>query len=120
MDVREERRGGAVVVSVDGSLGDVDLRALDSALSGKAKESVVVDLAKVQTIHSQAISVLLAAWRAARREGGRFAIANPRGTVRRVFDVTRLATFVPVKDSLEEALETVADTTAPEKKVGAP
>jgi anti-sigma B factor antagonist len=99
------RVSGVTVVELIGEHDVSTAATLERALErvGPA-EPCVVDLSAVTFIDSSILGVLV---RTASRAGapGRTAAAAPPGTVAaRLFDLTRTASIVPVRASLEEAI----------------
>ena len=72
--------------------------------------SIVVDLSTATFVDSSVLAALLRARQRAEEEGQRFAVAVPEAAgegVRRVIEVTGLATVMPVRGTREEALRAV-------------
>ncbi len=118
MEIRESLENGAHVIALIGSAEDAQLSEMDSLLESLGSKRVILDLSRLDYLNSQGISVLLMAWRRARRESGRFVLAAPRGAVRKLFEITRLSSFILTRDTLEEALSLVSPPPADSKVKG--
>ncbi len=95
------RRAGVVVVSLEGEhelYGATELRRRLAALIEKGL-ALVVDLTDATFLDSSTVSVLLATRKRAREAGVRFAIVlgdDAAEPVRRMFEITRLDSILPV------------------------
>ncbi|MFL6583750.1 MAG: STAS domain-containing protein [Chthoniobacterales bacterium] len=67
-----------------------EVRAQLNALIDKAPKRLVVDLSKVPYIDSSGLAVLIGAMQRLESEGGYFALAAARETVRLIFESARL------------------------------
>lgn len=85
-----QRRAEGVVVSLSGELDLASVDELRDRLTATIGVTPVVevDLAAVRFIDSTVISVLVAAHHAAKTAGGRLALLNCTGQVRRVLQIT--------------------------------
>src|SRR5581483_9343559 len=85
---------GEIDISTAGTFESELARAVDA-------KSLVVDLSKCRYLDSSAISAI---FRVHRKSGGRMRLVVTNKMVRRVVEVTKLDTIIPVYSSLEEAL----------------
>lgn len=108
MTLEFETRGGMQVAKLPVRLGLVNAsrvrRSLESQLAS-ASPFLVVDLSGVEFVDSSGLAALLAAIKAARRQGGDVALAGPRPRVRALIELTRLDDVVPIAATTDEALE---------------
>lgn len=105
MELQERQEGRVFVVSLAGLIrADSDLKDLERFFTTRGSLMMVVELSRLEYINSQGLSILLSAWRRARREGGRVIMAAARGAVRKIFEVTHLGSFITTCDSLDEAM----------------
>jgi anti-sigma B factor antagonist len=93
---RTSAEGGRVVVALTGECDlagrdEMETVLLTAVESGKP---VRVDLTGVTFLDSSGIHTLVTAYHAARRTGGRLTIANARGSVATVLDMTGVATLL--------------------------
>ena len=100
--VDHAKLGATHVMSIKGEIDISTASTFETELTraGDAK-SVVVDLSKCRYLDSSAISAI---FRVHRKTGGRMRLVVTNKMVRRVVEVTKLDTVIPVYSSLEEAL----------------
>jgi anti-sigma B factor antagonist len=84
-------------------IGEIDLANVGDAeavleLMAKRGLPLVLDCAGLTYCDSQAIAMMFRLAEQARDGGGSLTLANPRGIVRRVFEVTRVVDAVAVVD----------------------
>jgi anti-sigma B factor antagonist len=101
--------GGAAVVSPVGELDAYTAPELREQLHGLAEEEgvgpLVVDLSRVAFLDSSALGVLVGAFRRMRERDGELRLVEPRGTARRIFELTLLDRIFPLYPTLEAALD---------------
>jgi anti-anti-sigma factor len=92
----------------DLSLGDALRGALETA--AEQRSCVLVDLSRCTLLDSTGIAVLLDAQKRVRAARGRFALVIPpgQGAVARVAEIIRLGDLVPIAQSREDALTSLA------------
>lgn len=101
---------GVPVVQVHGEIDLYTVEAFDAAVrSGveQAENALVVDLRDITYIDSAGLSTLIAAYKAlaARRAVLYIAADKGRPGVRRVLEITRLDTLIPIRDSVDIAVD---------------
>jgi anti-sigma B factor antagonist len=103
---------GATVVSAKGELDAFTAPGLTEAF-GRAQgngRDVVVDLADVAFMDSTALGLVVRAVRELGEDGRAVRVVLPRGTARRVFEITTVDRVLPVAGSRTDALaELVAE-----------
>ena len=101
------RRDGVGGVSVAGDRGrgsaEVLRRELEEAVPG-GRHVVVLDLAEVTFLDSTVLGLLLLAARRMDANGGRLVLASAGEAVERVLQVSGLWTYLPVHDTVGEAV----------------
>ena len=89
--VSYSRDGGTVVVHLTGDVDVYTAPAVREALAGviddQGNRSVRVDLDQTTFIDSTGLSVLVGALEGVRQKGGELTLANPRASIRRVFQI---------------------------------
>jgi anti-sigma B factor antagonist/stage II sporulation protein AA (anti-sigma F factor antagonist) len=88
--------GDPFLVRVAGELDVGSAETFSTALSRLRQErhvEVILDVADLVFVDSQGLSALLAA----RREGNRFLLRQPRESLRRLIDITGLGEALPVE-----------------------
>tara|TARA_B100000614_G_scaffold141398_1_gene125591 strand:+ start:1116 stop:2018 length:903 start_codon:yes stop_codon:yes gene_type:complete len=118
----DERPGDIRVVALG---GDMDLYASNSVKETVVRlweagvRNLVVDLSHLDYVDSSGIGVLLYVYSASQKRGNRVIFAGPHGAVWKVIELTKLNGFLPVVETLEEAVEAlrpVDDETTPRRE----
>jgi anti-sigma B factor antagonist len=92
-----ERTGRVVVVCASGELDAFAVTDLESAFAEVGEERrVVADLARVSFMDSTALGVLVRRVRELREADADVRVVLPRGTVRRIFEITALDGALPI------------------------
>jgi anti-sigma B factor antagonist len=100
---------GATVVEARGEVDAYVAPALDEAFDGLHATStgVVIDLAAVSFMDSTALGALVRAVRRLEDSGRLVRVVLPRGTARRVFELTAVDRILPVAASRDDAVADV-------------
>lgn len=102
--VELERIGDAAVVSATGELDAFVAPDLEGAFAEAAHSArVVVDLGSVSFLDSTALGIVVRALREIGQGGGAATIVLPRGSARRIFEITTLDRVLPVAEDREAA-----------------
>jgi anti-anti-sigma factor len=101
-----ERYKNAVVISADGELDAFAAPDLSAALADNEStpSGLVIDLGLVSFLDSTALGVVVRAVRAASERGRETRVVLPRGSARRIFEITTLDHVLPLSPGLLEAL----------------
>lgn len=103
--VELDRMAGAVLVSAAGELDAFVAPDLERAFADAAQSArVVVDLGSVSFLDSTALGIVVRALREIGERGGAATIVLPRGSARRIFEITTLDRVLPVVEDREAAL----------------
>lgn len=100
-----DRSDTVTVVVARGELDAFAAPDLDSAFSeldGDAR--LVVDLAAVSFLDSTALGVVVRSLREVGERGGEALVVLPRGTARRIFEITTLDSALPIAESRAAAV----------------
>jgi anti-sigma B factor antagonist len=109
--VRVERSGGVAAIVAGGELDAYGAPELSAAFSAVARESrIVVDLDAVSFLDSTALGVVVRAVREIGERGDDSRIVLPKGSARRIFELTTLDRVLPV---VEDHAQAVAALTSP-------
>jgi anti-sigma B factor antagonist len=109
--VTVDRSAGVAAIVARGEFDAYEAPALSDAFSSVAGEvRVLVDLAAVSFLDSTALGVVVRAVREIQERGGQSRIVLPRGTGRRIFEITTLDQALPVVESHEQALTALTET----------
>ncbi|NKZ07278.1 STAS domain-containing protein [Actinomadura latina] len=99
--------GGRTVVRLCGELDiacSEDLRRDLNEARREHGEHLVLDLAELEFMDSNGLSVIVACYKATTAAGGSLTLAGPRPIVRRALEITGLHRRIPVTTTLQEAL----------------
>jgi anti-sigma B factor antagonist len=103
--VESGRRDGVVVISAGGELDAFAAPDLSAAFSSdESAHGLVVDLGSVSFLDSTALGVVVRELRDARERGCAARVVLPRGSARRIFEITTLDRVLPVAAGLPQAL----------------
>jgi anti-sigma B factor antagonist len=100
-----ERQGSATVIAAHGELDAFvapDLTATFAEVVDDA--NVVTDLDAVSFLDSTALGLVVHGVREVGERGGNVRVVLPRGSARRIFEITTLDRVLPIAASREEAL----------------
>lgn len=108
--VRVERStGSAAIVVATGELDAFVAPDLVSAFAEVVGEPrVLADLAAVSFMDSTALGLLVRAARELNEAGARFRVVLPRGSARRIFEITALDRALPIASDRESGLVELA------------
>jgi len=105
MQIRVERHQAAVVVSATGELDAFLAPQLEEAFTQAADGApLLVDLSRVSFIDSTALGMVTRAIRGQHDYERTARIVLPRGSARRIFEITTLDRVLPLAESRETAL----------------
>jgi anti-sigma B factor antagonist len=106
-----ERLAGVATIVARGELDAYEAPELSEAFSGLAQDTrVVVDLGAVSFMDSTALGVVVRALREIDERGDESRVVLPRGTARRIFEITTLDRVLPVAEGRAEALQALTET----------
>lgn len=98
------------VVTISGELDFVRCMQLTPELNAalcSGARAIIIDLEAVSLVDSSGISLVLNAFRTLDQTGRQLAIACPKGSPRRAFEVTGLDRHLPMHESRQDALAAV-------------
>lgn len=107
MESKVVRKDGVVIIA---PLGELDVNSSPRLMGiigeeiGRGTLKIVIDLAAVDYVDSSALGVLVSGLKMMRNQKGKFKLCNLRGSVEKIFDITRLARFFEIYPSESEAL----------------
>jgi len=104
--VEHVSRGGVELLSVEGEIDMATAPRLISALNHSvvdARDSVIIDITKVQFMDSTGLALLINAHRRLSRRNKGFAVVCPAGSMLRVFEVTDMVEMLHVCPDRESA-----------------
>lgn len=107
MEIIIEQQDRVTIVKPTGFVDAVTAGTLAEALAGQLQagnSSLVVDLDQVEYMSSAGLRVLLGTLKDARRQGGDLRVANARGEVRQILEMSGFTNVVPIHATLTEAV----------------
>lgn len=109
MDISENSRDGALVISAAGRIDSTTAGELEAVLPGRVRDhdAVVLDLSGVPYVSSAGLRVLLIGAKAAKAAGHRLIITGVAPAVREVFDISGFSKIFTIEDGLEAALAAI-------------
>ena len=99
MDIRVERDGGRVCLTLIGAIDNTTADQLKSAFEDVCEEApdlVRLDLTGVSTINSTGIGKILMLFKAVRKGGGSMEIIGISDNLREIFQLTKLDKVIPI------------------------
>ncbi len=108
MDIQTRPEGRATVISASGKIDAMTAPSFESSISdliGEGKLCLVLDLGAVEYISSAGLRVILASAKSLKGKSGKLLLANARGSVQEVLEISGFGTVFSIYDSLEAALE---------------
>jgi anti-anti-sigma factor len=112
MEHEIETVAGTTVLRLHGAVdvsAAIELRELLGERLGRPSARVLVDLADVRLVDSSGVGIFVTAHRRAADRGARFALAAPRSTVARVFELTRTDRLLTIHPSVDAGLAAMRD-----------
>ena len=106
MQIGEQTRAGALIVSPAGRLDSSSAGALEAVLPARvqANDKVVLSLADVPYVSSAGLRVLLIGAKAAKAQGHRLVLTGLSESVREVFDISGFTSIFAIEPDVDSAL----------------
>ena len=103
--VKEEE--GVVLIELEGDvLGLPDARSLSDlvrTLIQENKNSVILDISRVELMNSSGLGILISALTSVRKAGGDLVMVNITDRIKNLLSITKLSSIIHVYDSVDEA-----------------
>jgi anti-sigma B factor antagonist len=108
MEIIEEKQSGINIFRLNGRLDSntspsLEQKLFQAILEGSKK--MVVDFKDVDYISSAGLRVILKAFKALQREDGRIILCSMQKYVREIFKMIGIDSFVPIIDTMDDALK---------------
>lgn len=103
-----ETSNGVVIFDIEGEIdlyNSPELKETIKKMIDSQKYNIVVNLAKVSYIDSSGIGALISSLSNLKKYQGGLKIINLTGSVKKVFELTKLTSFFEIFDSEEAAVE---------------
>ena len=107
MEIQKKTEGDIVILSISGELdlyNAPELKDSFQALIEEKKYKIIIDLDRVSYIDSSGIGALISSYSNLKKFQGQLRICNIAGTVKKVFELTKLTTFFQMDDTLENSI----------------
>ncbi len=107
MDIKDQKQGKAMVVSLQGSLdtdNSPDVQRHVKQLLDAGEVFFVMDLGGLEYVSSAGLRAFLSLAKQAKAAGGGFAFCNVRGMVRELFAISYFDTMFPLRDTADDAI----------------
>ena len=98
MEIRQEVKGEALTMFLNGELNTLTAKAFDEEfmLAAPGKKEVYLDFSGVSYLSSAGLRSILQAAKLVEGEGGSFAVLYPQEAVMEVFEMTKFARFIHI------------------------
>lgn len=107
MEIFRRQSGDIVILDVNGEIdlyNAPEIKDTINKLIEEKKYNVVINLDKVSYIDSSGIGALISSLSNLKKYQGGLKICNVSGSVRKVFELTKLTSFFEIYDSEQEAI----------------
>jgi anti-sigma B factor antagonist len=108
MEISRRDSGDIVILDVNGEIdlyNAPEIKDTINKLIEEKKYNVVINLDKVSYIDSSGIGALISSLSNLKKYQGGLKICNVSGSVRKVFELTKLTSFFEIYDSEQEAID---------------
>ena len=110
MDIRENRKDGLLVLSLEGRLDAITAKVFEEkvlAVIDGGDARFVIDLSRLDYVSSAGLRVFLLASKRLTPAGGKFVLCSLQEPVRQVFDIVGFYSIFSIHDSANEALDSL-------------
>jgi anti-sigma B factor antagonist len=109
MNISENSRDGALVISAAGRLDSTTAGALEVVLPARTREAktVILSLADVPYVSSAGLRVLLIGAKAAKAAGNKLVITGLSPAVREVFDISGFSKIFTIEADVDAAMAAI-------------
>lgn len=110
MELSMRKSGETYIVDVKGEMDLYNahqLKELVNKMLEKKINSFVINMEAVEYIDSSGVGSLIAICNTLKKQSAKLAISGVHGSVKKVIELTKLTTFFPLANSLEDALKRV-------------
>ena len=107
MNIQTRQEGNATVISVSGKVDAMTAPAFETSIAGRIADGqlcLVLDLDGVDYISSAGLRVILASAKSLKGKGGKLLLADARGPVKEVLDISGFGSVFSIYDSVEAAI----------------
>ena len=107
MDIREERKGTVLMLSVAGRLDSTNSSELDGVIAeqiDRGEKTILVNCEQLAYVSSSGLRVLLMGLKKMQTVQGTFALCSLQAAIREIFDISGFTGIFPIYGSASEAL----------------
>jgi len=111
MSLSAEKIGDVLVVLPSGQINSANAAGIEADLMAhveKGQNKIILDLARLDYISSAGLRVVLMLAKRLKQAGGALLLCNIQPDVREVFDISGFLAILPVHDTRESALNSLA------------
>jgi anti-anti-sigma factor len=108
MDISEDRKADAVILSLSGKLDATTAKAFEDrilAVINSGTQRLVVDLSQLDYVSSSGLRVFLLAAKRLQPTDGKFALCGLQDQIRQVFDLAGFSSILSIYGSRDEAIK---------------
>ena len=112
MELKIRKNQEVYIVDITGEMdlyNSYKLKELIAKMLERQIKCIVLNLEEVEYIDSSGIGALIYISSTVKKQNVRLFITNIHGSVKKVIELTKLMGFFPITNSLEEALQKLAD-----------
>lgn len=111
MTYTQEQHGKVILFRLEGSLmGDSTQQQFKEAILNQLESGYrhfILDLSAVRNVNSSGLGSLITLFSRTRSAGGEFILAAVPPNVRNLLHITRLDTVFPIRETLQDALQSI-------------
>jgi anti-sigma B factor antagonist len=114
MEIKLRRAGTIYVIDITGEMdlyNAFKLKDIVLKMIGRQIKEYVINLENVEYLDSSGIGALLSVHSELKKRGMAFVIANVKGSVKRVIELTKLNGYLPIAADVNEAVARIREMT---------
>ena len=112
MELKIRKNQEVYIVDITGEMdlyNAYKLKELIAKMLERSVKGIILNMEEVEYIDSSGIGALIYISSTVKKQNVRLFITNMHGSVKKVIELTKLMGFFPITNSLEEALQKLAD-----------
>jgi anti-anti-sigma factor len=112
MELKIRKNQEVYIVDITGEMdlyNSYKLKELIAKMLERSVKGIILNMEEVEYIDSSGIGALIYISSTVKKQNVRLFITNIHGSVKKVIELTKLMGFFPITNSLEEALQKLAD-----------
>ena len=112
MELKIRKNKEVYIVDITGEMdlyNSYKLKELVAKMLERSVQGIILNMEEVEYIDSSGIGALIYISSTLKKQNVRLFITNIHGSVKKVIELTKLMGFFPITNSLEEALQKLAD-----------